>query len=142
MKNESIEFNSEGNESAPLVRKFFRVPVAENALVQISISEKKFLVSNISQSGIGIISDDPSDFKLGDLLTDCELKLMETSIKGLTGKVIRAFSEEPGQLQFGILWLDLQISQRKALDEIFLKMKSQILENNDRNIINAEKIEK
>ncbi|MCP3941353.1 MAG: PilZ domain-containing protein [Desulfobacteraceae bacterium] len=136
MKNESIEFQfiSDEKESAVPVRQYFRIPISDKESVQVLIKEKKHFVSDISQGGISISSDDPSDLESGEILADCELILGKSRLSGLAGRVVRRTSSGSGLLQYGIQWIDLQTEQRQILDEIILKMKTRILENNDRNV--------
>ena len=136
MKNESIEFQliSEGNGSGPQVRQIFRIPVSKKDSVQVLIKQKKYLVANISQGGIGISPDNQLELESDEILHDCELILSETRISGLTGKVIHCSFSEFGPLQFGVQWEDLQPRQVQALDKILLQMKARVLEKNDRNL--------
>ncbi|MCP4717847.1 MAG: PilZ domain-containing protein [Desulfobacteraceae bacterium] len=136
MKKESIEFQliSEGKKSSTLVRQIFRVPISDNESVHILIKQKKYLVSNISQGGIGISPDSQLNLEADEILVDCELILANTSISGLTGKVIHCSFSEFGPLQYGVQWLELQTGQSQSLDDILSQMKARALEDNDRNI--------
>ncbi len=136
MKNESIEFQliPEGKESSPKVRQIFRIPVSKEDSVQVLIQQKKYLVSNISQGGIGISPDSQLDLESNEIISDCELILPKVRISGLSGKVVHCSFSEFGTLQYGVEWLGLQDSQRKSLDEILLQMKIRALEKNDRNM--------
>ena len=134
MKTESIELQhrSEGKESAPLVRQSFRIPVSEKESVHVIIKQKPYRVSNISQEGVGISSDNLLDLKFDEILTGCELILQKERLKGLTGKIIHYSASASGPLEHGIQWFDLKKEQRQALDKLFLQMKTRALENNDR----------
>ena len=136
MKSESIEFQSrsEEKESAPQVRKSFRIPVSDREFVQVSIKQRKYRVSNISQGGVGINSEGLSDLKYGEIYTGCELILLNERFKGLTGKIIHYSASASGQLEQGIQWTGLDAEQRQSLDAVFLQMKTRVLENNDREI--------
>ena len=136
MKTESIKLQSEaeGKESAPLVRKNFRIPVSGKESIQVFIKQKKYRVSNISQGGVGISSDHLSDFKQGEICTGCELILHTERFKGLSGKIVHYSPSTSGQLEQGIQWIDLDAKQKQSLDAVFLQMKNRVLENNDRKI--------
>ncbi len=136
MEKESIEFQliSEGKEYSPQVRQIFRIPVSKEDSVQVLIQKKIYLVSNISQGGIGLSPDIQLDLESNEIIDDCELILPKARISGLSGKVIHRSFSEFGPLQYGVQWLDLQDIQRKSLDEILLQMKIRALEKNDRNM--------
>jgi c-di-GMP-binding flagellar brake protein YcgR len=136
MKNESVkpQLTSAGKESEPMVRQSFRIPVSEKESVQVLIKHRKYHVSNISREGIGIGFGIQPDLKFGEVLTGCELILKKERLKGLSGRVIHYSSSASGQLQHGIQWSDLEDGQQKAIDQFCLQMKTQALENHDRNI--------
>jgi len=115
MKNESIErqFRSEKKESAPLVRQSFRIPVFEKEIIQVLIKQKKYLVFNISQGGVGISSDNLPDLKSDEILTGCELILQKERFKGLTGKIIHYSASASGPLEHGIHGLILRRNKAK-----------------------------
>ncbi len=144
MKTESIELQprSEEKESAPLVRKFFRIPVSEKESVHVFIKQRKYRVSNISQEGVSIHSDNLSDLKSGEIYTGCELILINERFKGLTGKIIHYSPSASGQLEQGIRWVGLDAEQRQSLETGFLQMKTRVLENNDRKISKTQRSEK
>jgi c-di-GMP-binding flagellar brake protein YcgR len=144
MKTESIEgqAKSEENKSAPLVRKFFRIPVSEKESVQVYIKQKRYRVANISQGGVGISSEHLSDFKQGEICTGCELILENERFKGLSGKIVHYSPSTSGQLEQGIQWIDLDAKQKQALDAVFLKMKTRVLANTDREIRELQRLKK
>jgi c-di-GMP-binding flagellar brake protein YcgR len=144
MKTESTELQarSEEKESAPLVRKFFRIPVSQKESVHVIIKQKKYRVSNISQGGVGISSEHLSDFKYGEICSGCELILEHERFKGLSGKIVHYSPSASGQLEQGIQWIDLDSKQKQALDAVFLKMKTRVLENNDREIKELQRLKK
>ena len=143
MENESIEFlsisggkePSEKKEYTQMVRQLFRVPAPDKEFIQVIIRKKKYSVSDISERGIGIRIDSHLGFEYGEILTHCDLQMVNrTSLHNLTGKIIHCSSTEPGNLQYGIQWLDLGSREKKILNEIISQMKSEALKNNDRNI--------
>ena len=126
-------------ESAPLVRKSFRIPVSDKESVQVFIKQRKYRVSNISQGGVGINSEGLSDLKYGEIYTDCELILPTERFKGLTGKIVHYSASASGRLEQGIQWTGLNAEQRQSLDAVFLQMKTRVLENSDREISEFER---
>jgi hypothetical protein len=141
MKTESIELQprSGKKESAPLVRQFFRIPVSETESAYVVVHQNKYRVANISQGGVGIHFDAPSDLKFGEIYTDCELVLGKERFGGLTGKVIHYSPSASGELEQGIQWVKADAVQRQALDTLFSQMKTRFLENNDRKISNVQR---
>ncbi|GAB6144542.1 PilZ domain-containing protein [Desulfocicer niacini] len=136
MEKDSIVFQpmSGEKESLSAVRKAFRVPVADSENVQVFWKEKQCAVLNISTGGVSVVCDDAFDVECDDVCGGWELKLGNIQLYNLFARVIHVSSIASGRFVCGIQWIDLEETQKVAIDGAVACMKAQVLGNNDRNI--------
>jgi len=144
MENQSILFQaiSGEKEADPMVRKAFRVPVPDSASVQVFLGEKEFSLLNVSHGGICVLCDEALDVECDEMLSGWKLRLEENHLHNLTGRVVHCSSTTSGQLLYGIQWVDLGEEQIDVLSKAVSQLKIKAFENNDRNIIPAQEVEK
>ena len=136
MEKDSILFQpiSGEKESLSAVRKAFRVPVADNEDVQVFCKDKQCTVLNISSGGVSVVCDEAFDVECDDVCGGWELRLGDMQLRKLSARVIHVTSIASGRFICGIQWIDLEETQKAAIDNAVACMKAKVLGNNDRNI--------
>jgi hypothetical protein len=95
---------------------------------------KQCAVLNISPGGVCVVCDEAFDVECDDVCGGWELKLGNIQLYNLSARVIHVSSMASGRFVCGIQWIDLEETQKVAIDGAVACMKAQVLGNNDRNI--------
>ena len=120
-------------ESLSAVRKAFRVPVADNEDVQVFCKDKQCTVLNISPGGVSVVCDETFDVECDGVCGGWELRLGDIQFCNISARVVHVTSMASGRFVCGIQWIDLEETQKKAIDHAVASMKAQLLKT-DRNI--------
>ncbi|WDP86939.1 MAG: PilZ domain-containing protein [Desulfobacter sp.] len=133
MNENSIEFQpmpGDNNEDES-VRHFFRVPASDKDNILAVFFGQSYSVANVSVSGIAIRADSCLAFESNQEIEDAELLLGTQRITNLTAKVIHCSVHDSGDLQFGMVWLNMANDKRQKLEKILGQMKARALEKDD-----------
>jgi c-di-GMP-binding flagellar brake protein YcgR len=132
MDDQSLEFNKiKDIPGLPeIVRKSFRIPFEENQKVWVLINNKRYPVLDICLDGIGIALDDNQTFTIDQTVNNCELNVLDESIKNLNGRIIHSSLCIGEDWQCGIQWKDMDEVTARQISMIVLKMKEQLLKDN------------
>ncbi|HKL00021.1 MAG TPA: PilZ domain-containing protein [Desulfotignum sp.] len=129
MNQSSIEFVSMPEESGQQVRRFFRVPLDPDESISVHIASAAYPVSDISLGGVSILLEDNQKFQIGANLSDCKLQFRNAVLSDLTGRVRHCSPSirDNDLWQFGIQWVHMNDSQKKALEQILIQLKKSAL---------------
>ncbi|MDD9303952.1 MAG: PilZ domain-containing protein [Desulfobacter sp.] len=133
MNENSIEFQpmpGDNNEDES-VRHSFRVPASDKDNILAVFFGQSYSVANVSVSGIAIRADSCLAFESNQEIEDAELLLGTQRITNLTAKVIHCSVHDSGDLQFGMVWLNMANDKRQKLEKILGQMKARALEKDD-----------
>lgn len=129
MNHSSIEFVPMPEDTGQQERRFFRVPLDTDESISVHIASVSYPVSDISIGGISIILEDNQAFQIGADLPCCRLDFKDTELSDLTGRIRHCSPCDVGSglWQFGIQWVRMTDSQKKALEQILLQLKKRAL---------------
>ncbi|MEE4363175.1 MAG: PilZ domain-containing protein [Desulfotignum sp.] len=129
MNHSSIEFVPMPEDAGQQIRRFFRVPLDTGESISVLIASVSYPVSDISLGGISILLEDNQAFEIGADLPGCKLHFKKTVLSDLTGRIRHCSPSARGSdlWQFGIQWLHVKESQKKALEQILLQLKKSAL---------------
>lgn len=130
---ESIEFQniSSTDTQQDIVRKSFRIPVAQDLDITVTIDGKSYPVVDISGSGISITTSQETLFPLDRELTNCRLDIDGTVLEKLSGKIIHFSSQPNNQWVSGLKWVSLSRDQEQVLKKKVEELKLKLLSNID-----------
>ncbi len=130
MNEQSIEFQHMEDPLSPkIMRKSFRIPVEPSDSMEVILEKSSYKILDISIDGISFMIDDGPVFAVDQSVSNCELKLGETVIQGLTGAIVH-FSQNPGEEaggSYGLKWIEPAPDQLKAISDIFSEIKKDYL---------------
>lgn len=127
MGQSSIEFSALPGDTDPHLRHFFRMPVHdENKSASVFISDVGYRISEISQTGIGVIVENNQTFEIDDRLEGCRLQFDEMVLTGLTGKIVHCSSHE-NSWKFGIQWVDMRNVHIQQMESLLSRLKKQVM---------------
>jgi len=133
MNDQSIDFQkiNEDLTSPEIVRKSFRIPILDKENIWVMIDEKRYPVENISLGGICISFKDKSVFTIDQTLLNCELNVFNQSIINLDGQIIQFSSKRKKDWKCGIQWINLNKETADQILKIVIKMKEQLLKDDN-----------
>ncbi len=108
------------------LRQFFRVPVNEEHVVSILISDIGYRVSEINQTGIGLLLENNQTFEVGERLDSCRLHFDNISLIDLTGKIVHCSPCED-LWKFGIQWIGMNDSQKQQMEDLLSRLKKRVM---------------
>ncbi len=129
MNSQSIEFQKIKDEkgSSEIVRSSFRVPTQEMGNISLTINKIEYKVLDISPGGVAIGLEDNSVFTIDEIIDNCELCILDHVFTNLKARVVHSSLGIEMSLQCGIQWIDIDRQCLDQLNQIILKMKSQLL---------------
>jgi len=129
MNSQSIEFQKIEDEkgSSKIVRNSFRVPIQEMEKISLKINKIEYKVLDISPGGVAISLEDNSVFTIDEIIDNCELCILDHVFTDLKARVVHSSLGMEMSLQCGIQWIDMDRQCLGQLNQIILKMKSQLL---------------
>ena len=122
----TIEFSSIPDDTAQHSRQFFRVPVNEDHFVSIYISNVGYRVSEISQTGAGLLLEDNQAFEIGEHTYPCCMQYEDICLADLTGQIVHCSLYE-GFWKFGLQWIGMNDSQKKQMACLLDKLKKHVM---------------
>jgi c-di-GMP-binding flagellar brake protein YcgR len=126
MEQPTIEFSPVPDDTDPHFRHVFRVPVHEAQGVSFFISDVGYRVSEIGQTGIGLLLEHNQTFEIGECFDTCRLLFDEIVLTNLTGRVVHCSPHED-LWKFGIQWIELTGSQKQLMDQLFSMLKKRVM---------------
>lgn len=114
-----------------IVRSSFRIPIEDSQNAWVKIDNKEFPIRDICLEGIGIILDKPDGFNVADVKKDCELKLYDTHIKDLNGRIVHFSLNSGKDWQCGIQWLSVNEESAQKIFNAVLKLKVELLKEHN-----------
>ena len=129
MNNQSNEFQKikEDTTSLEIVRRAFRVPIEGMGNIFLVIKGTKYKIVDISQGGIGVWCEDNSVFTMDEIIENCEFHIFDHLFKNLKIRIIHFSPEVAKSKHCGLQWIDIDRQSSGKLSEIILKMKDQLL---------------
>ena len=129
MNSQSIEFQKikDDKGSSEIVRSSFRVPTQEMGNISLMINKLQYKVLDISPGGVAIGLEDNSVFTIDEIIDNCELCILDHVFTDLKARIVHSSLGIEMSLQCGIQWIDLDMQCLDQLNQIILKMKSQLL---------------
>lgn len=126
MHQPTIEFSAVSDDTAQHSRRFYRVPVNEDYVVSFFISDIGHRVSEISQTGIGLLLENNQTYEVGERLESCRLHFDDIRLNDLTGRIVHC-SPHDDLWKFGIQWTDMSDSQKQQMESLFSKLKKRVI---------------
>ncbi len=129
MNHSSIEFVPMPEDAGQQVRRFFRVPPVTGESISVQIASVSYPVSDISLGGVSILLKDNQAFQIGADLPGCKLHFKKIVLSDLTGRITHCSpsAQDSDLWQFGIQWIHMKESQKKALEQILIQLKKSAL---------------
>lgn len=126
MRQPTIEFSAVPEDTAQHSRQFFRVPVNEDHVVSILISDIGHRISEISQTGVGLLLEDNQAFEVGEHLYSCRLQYDDICLTDLTGEIVHCSPHED-LWKFGIQWIKMSDSQKQQMEDLLSRLKKRVI---------------
>ncbi len=92
----------------------------------VFISDIGFRISEISQTGIGVIVENNQTFEVGERLEACRLQFDELVLPGLTGKIVHC-SFHDDFWKFGIQWVNMTHAHKQQMEALHSRLKKQLM---------------
>ncbi|MCP3874363.1 MAG: PilZ domain-containing protein [Desulfobacteraceae bacterium] len=132
------ESKKRSNTTKTNLRKEFRFPVQDRDDCWVIIENKKYPLSDLSYSGIGISVQSEVAFQIGesfgDVLTDCTLNVMECIISGMNCKIAHISPATNDLMVCGLSWLNPRPEMQQLLVSAIQRLKAEDFnENNSKN---------
>ena len=126
MHQPTIEFSAVSDDTAQHSRRFYRVPFNEDTVVSFFISDIGHRVSEISQTGIGLVLENNQTYEVGERLESCRLHFDDIRLNDLTGRIVHC-SPHDDLWKFGIQWIDMSDSQKQQMESLFSRLKKRVI---------------
>nr|WP_320014218.1 PilZ domain-containing protein [uncultured Desulfobacter sp.] len=113
------------------VRHLFRVSVSLVDDIWVNFGGNKYLVTNLSPTGVAIIVSSCREFDSGQIIADAWLRIGDVHITGVCAKAIHCSVHDSGSFQFGFQWVDMSTENKKTLEQVLRQLKEKALKVKD-----------
>ena len=133
MSEDSIEFQPipEENTEDGQIRHLYRVAVSLADDIRVHFGENQYILNNLSESGMAVNVSSCLEFESGRIIDNIRLKIGDLNITGLSAKVIHCSVHDSGSFQYGFHWVNMDIEDKKLLEQAIDQLKEKALEVKD-----------
>ncbi len=111
------------------IRQSFRVPVEFQDDSMVKINHQTIRVVDISPDGLNVAGTGQVPFAAGQLIEECELRIMGSRISNLTARIVHCAGGPDGNWNSGLQWIDLGDDVQEQIAAVVSKIKKRLRKN-------------
>ena len=116
-------------ESEQVTRKSYRLPVERDAAFYLEVSGSRFLIVDVSESGVCVAVEADTEFPQDARLIGCTLVLRDKSFTNMDGEIVHISVDGDGNWISGIQWITIEDTVQAQLDETLADLRKEFFGN-------------